>query len=141
MNPDTVQQAASDTLQAVHSLTREVNIGWLVFKMIFMLLLVIGAIFAVSWMFKKFTRITSLNKQAKWVTVISRVQVAPQNTILLVKIFGKVIAVMETPNHLTVLSEWQEDEIDYMPDEQESLPTAKFMDLLKKSIGTGTPVR
>jgi len=135
MGTDSIRINAADSLHAINSLTQDANIGWMIFKMAIMLLFVIAAIFLVSWLFKKFTNFSSSGNNAKWVQVISRVQVAPQKTIILVKIFQKIIAVMETPNHTTVLSEWHEDDVNYIPEENDFDKKDKFLVILKKSVG------
>ena len=135
MGADSLNITASDTLQAINNLPGDTSFGWLIFKMAMTLVLVIAVIFAVSWLFKRFSNLSGLNKNSDYIQIVSRMQIAPQKTILIMKIFKKVIAVLETPNHTTVLSEWQENEVDFIPEESKFDTGEKFMEILKRSIG------
>ena len=134
MGTDSLVLHAADTLKQVNEIPGQISFPWLIFKMIAMLILVIGLIIAISWVFKKYTNVFSSEINSDWIQVLNKVQIAPQKTIYLIKIFTKIIAVMETPNHTTVLSQWNEDEVNYVPPEKLMGNNEGFLKVLKKSL-------
>lgn len=122
----------ADTVLRGESL-QDVSYGWMLVKMIFFLVLVVGLIFITAYLFKKWIKGES-GYGGEQVKMISQVTIAPNKVINFIKIFDEIVVVLETQTSSTVISREKSEE--YLP-RVESLNTehtGKFINLLKEKL-------
>ncbi len=112
MIPDSLKLTAADTLQETLRTASEPGMVWLMVKMVFMLVLVILLVILTGLLFKKFAFNGSREKTDNSISLSARFQVAPQRSVVLLKLFDKIVAIYETPNNSILLGEWPEDELE-----------------------------
>ncbi|MDO4166460.1 MAG: flagellar biosynthetic protein FliO [Eubacteriales bacterium] len=100
------------------------------FKLILLLIVFIGLLFAASW-FTRWYANASMSKQNNHnIQVMESYAFGPGKTICIVKIGTKYVAVAVTKEKITVLTELTEEELDLQP--QEFLKQGSFGDMFSE---------
>ena len=101
--------ADSTTVAPAESSPQTINIGWMLFKTIGILFLIIILILLLVFLLKKYVFRSSLRgKESDWIQILGQVQIQPKKFLTLVKVLDRVILVGMTDSSMVSLAEFED---------------------------------
>jgi flagellar biosynthetic protein FliO len=98
-------QTASDSTAAVSP--ESIGMGWLLFKTIAILILIIGLIFVSVYLLKRYVfGGSTLAKDSEWIQILGQIQIQPKKFVTLVRVMNRVILVGSTDSSMDTLAEF-----------------------------------
>ncbi len=119
---------------------QSINLTWLFFKTMGILILIIALIIATVYLMKKYLfQPTGLSGDKDWIRVLSHTQIQPKKFLTLVRVFDRVILLGSTETTVQRLAEFDNlNEIKpYLDQIEKKFPSGKesrFLGLIKKQI-------
>ena len=81
--------------------------GWLLFKTIAILILIIGLIFVSVYLLKRYVfGGSTLAKDSEWIQILGQIQIQPKKFVTLVRVMNRVILVGSTDSSMDTLAEF-----------------------------------
>ena len=116
------------------------NMGWMLFKTMGMLILIIALIFVTVFVLKKYVYGNSFQSAgSEWIRVLGQIQIQPKKYLALVQALNKVVLISITDVGVETLAEFESlDQIQPMLDEMQEKTgnnvDQKFLGLFRKKL-------